>query len=412
MKKSQLSDKQLEEILSQLPKIKDHRDPRDIYQNIAHRVDKRIGMPVWAVPGAALAAVLFLAFILAPGLMDWNQSADKSMESKSGYESNKAMDADMTTFDKANEKSDTSAENSQMMDAADKAENKDAEFMAAKGENPFADLTALYEDELNGQGSEVITYAIPDQNAQILVPVSVAIPQDESKQWIVSFTESMPKLEEIEWGLSEFYPADGTWKYDESAKTLNFDVKKDHIYRQGSANSELFLEAMSHNLAGKGIEKLSFTTENVKGIEFGNYGPVNEAEIPAVPKDKRAFLFMSAKGIQTPYLVPTNDQFETIEDAFAIMRAGLDDKGLNASLPKNFKIDKVDSENKVLRIYIVESSAISEEFLPSLEAILLTAKEFDYTTVKLENAGVDQLGPFNLNEELSVPIAPNKKNIE
>ena len=75
MKKSQLSDKQLEELLGQMPKIKDHRDPRDIYQNIAHRVEKR-RMPAWVIPSAALAAVLFLAFILSPGLMDWNQSAE------------------------------------------------------------------------------------------------------------------------------------------------------------------------------------------------------------------------------------------------------------------------------------------------------------------------------------------------
>jgi hypothetical protein len=412
VKKSQLSDKQLEEILGQLPKIKDNRDPRDIYQNIAHRVEKSRRMPAWVVPGAAFAAVLFLAFILAPGLMDWNQSADKSIESKSGSETNTAMDMDTATKDKTDDKSDTSVKNNLMMDTTEKSENKEGEFMAAKEENPYAGLSSLYEEELSVQDSEIITYAIPDQNAQVLVPVSVSVPKEENKQWIDSFTESMSKLKEKEWGLSEFYPADGTWSYDEASKTLNFDVKQDHIYRQGSTNSDLFLEAMSHNLAGQEIEKLSFTTEQVEGIEFGNYGPRSQGEIATVPKDRRAYLFLSAEGVQTPYLVPTKVQFETIDEAFAQMWGDIEDQSLTASLPENLKLDKMIPEKKVLRIYLLDSSAINEEFLLSLEAILLTAKEFDYKAVKIENAGVDQLGPFNLNEELTVPVAPNKKNIE
>ncbi|GAE43422.1 hypothetical protein [Mesobacillus boroniphilus] len=96
MKKSQLSDKQLEEILGQMPKVKDHRDSRDIYQNIAHRVEKRKKMPAWVIPGAALAAALFLAFILSPGLMGTNYSEEKSMDSSAAGEKS-AMDMNTAT---------------------------------------------------------------------------------------------------------------------------------------------------------------------------------------------------------------------------------------------------------------------------------------------------------------------------
>jgi len=45
----------------------------------------------------------------------------------------------------------------------------------------------------------------------------------------------------------------------------------------------------------------------------------------------------------------------------------------------------------------------------TIEAILLTAKEFDYQAVKLENANIDKIGRFNLNEALRVPVAANKQ---
>lgn len=41
MKESKWSDEQLQELLSQLPKIKDDRDPRDIYQAIEIKMGKQ-----------------------------------------------------------------------------------------------------------------------------------------------------------------------------------------------------------------------------------------------------------------------------------------------------------------------------------------------------------------------------------
>ncbi|MEH7883100.1 negative regulator of sigma-X activity [Bacillus sp. JJ1609] len=410
MKKSQLSDKQLEEILGQMPKIKDHRDPRDIYQNIAHRVEKR-RMPAWVIPSAAMAAVLFLAFILSPGLMDWNQSADNSIDSKSSSESNMAMDMDAATKDSAAKKT---ADQNISMDTTNEEKNTENEFTAKVAENPYAGLNALYKEELVGQESEVITYAIPDQNGQILVPITTTIPKEDGKPWIDSFTETMPKLKEEEWGLIEFYPVDATFKYNETSKTLNMDVKADHPYRDGSTASTLLLDAMSQNLSGKGIEKLTFTTEQKPGMDLGNYGILDEGPITPASNEMRAYMFYQQDDNTQPFLVPTKEQFDTIMLAFEQMRGNIDELKLTASLPKDFSPAKIEPEedHTELKIILDNKMALDNEFLPNLEAILMTAKEFGYQSVKFENAGTEQIGPFILNDPIPVPVAPNKKVIE
>ncbi|MGA9226616.1 MAG: negative regulator of sigma-X activity [Mesobacillus sp.] len=413
MKKSQLSDKQLEEILGQMPKIKDHRDPRDIYQNIAHRVEKR-RMPAWVIPSAAMAAVLFLAFILSPGLMDWNQSADKSIDSKSSPESNMAMDMDTATKESSAKNTADQADQNIKMDTSTEDEDKGNEFTAKVAENPYAGLNALYKEELEGQESEVITYAIPDQNGQILVPITTTVPKEEGKPWIDSFTETMPKLKEEEWGLSEFYPVDATFNYNETSKTLNMDVKADHPYKNGSVSSTLLLDAMSQNLSGKGIDKLTFTTEQKPGMDLGNYGMLDEGPITPAANEMRAYMFYQQDDNTQPFLVPTKEQFDTIMLAFEQMQGNIEELQLTASLPKDFSPAKIEPEDDQteLKIILDNKMALDNEFLPNLEAILMTAKEFGYQSVKFENAGTEQIGPFILNDPIPVPVAPNKKVLE
>jgi len=410
VKKSQLSDKQLEEILGQMPKIKDHRDPRDIYQNIAHRVEKR-KMPTWAIPSAALAAVLFLAFILSPGLMDWNQSADKSIDSKSSTESNMATDMDTGQNDEVKD-STNQAEDKLKMDIPTENDNKDNEFMAKAVENPYAGLNALYEEELANQESEVLTYAIPDPNVQVLVPVTTVVPKEEGKPWIDSFTETMPKLKEEEWGLSEFYPVDASFSYDEETKSLNMDMKTDHPYQHGSVSSTMLIDAMSQNLSGQGIEKMTFTTEQKPGVDFGNYGILKDAPISTTSKEMRAYMFYQHDGSEQPLLVPTQEQFDSFILALEKMRGNIEELNLTASVPNEFQATTIEENEGGIKIILDNSKSLNNEFLPNLEAILMTAKEFGYASVKLENTGTNQLGPFNLADPIPVPVAPNKKIVE
>jgi hypothetical protein len=414
VKKSQLSDKQLEEILGQMPKIKDHRDSRDIYSNIAHRVEKRKKMPAWVVPGAALAAVLFLAFILSPGLLGVNDSSQESMDSNSASEAKSSMEMDTAVRDdSANEKSIGEQESTAMMESTENGKKEKADFAAMDTANPYDSLISLYPEEVDSETSDIFTYAIPDALAMAIVPVTVTTPKEDGKSWVDSYTESMPKLKEEEWGLTDYYPIDASWNYDEATKTLTMDVKPNHPYQYGSAANIIFVDSMTENFSRAGIEKMVLTTENKPGIDLGNFGSMEELPISSETKMRRAYLFLTVEGMPNPYLVPTNEQHETIGDAFAQMWQGDETGHLSPSLPVDFKLAQTQkAEKDVLEITLEGNTTLDESFLPNLEAILMTVSEFGYTGVRFTNANIDQIGPFNMNEVLPLPLAPNKKNID
>lgn len=411
MKKSQLSDKQLEEILARMPKIRDHRDPSDIYQNIAQKVEKR-RTPAWILPSLASAAVLFLVFILSSGLMGSNQSADKSVEQQavSDEKSVTEMDSAFTEETKLEEKKDKQ-ENMMMMDQAESIKNQSKNSTSLKKSDPSAGLTALYESELFDGSVQAVTYVIPDQAGQILVPVTVTVPNVEGKPWFETFTESMAKLTEDEWGLTDFYPIDATLTYDKATKTMNMDVKENHPYRQGSVSNTMLLEAMAQNLASQDVKELTFSTEGKKGIDFGHYGVIEKKPVPNFAIKERAYFIFKPEGTGDTYLVPTKESFDSFETALSQMRKANEDLKLEATIPDDFAPleIKVEEEQSLVRIFLDGDTGLQE--LSSFEAILLTAKEFGYQSVKFENAGIDTLGPFNLNEPVPVPKAPNKKYI-
>jgi hypothetical protein len=411
VKKSQLSDKQLEEILGQMPKIKDHRDSRDIYSNIAHRVEERKKMPAWVVPGVALAAVLFLAFILSPGLLGVNDASLESMDRNSASEAKSSMEMDTAVRDDSASNSAAEKENTLMADSADGEENAN-EFAAMDKGNPYEGLISLYPEEIDTETTELLSYSIPDQQVMTVVPVTVTTPKQEGKRWIDSYTEMMPKLKEEEWGLTDYYPMDASWNYDEGSKTLTMDVKPNHPFQYGSAANIIFVDSMTQNFSRAGIDKMVLTTESKPGIDLGNFGSMEELPINAETKKRRAYLFLTVEGIQNPYLVPTKEQYETVGDAFAQMRKGDEVGYLSPSLPDGFKLAKTELKDKVLEITLTDDTTLDESFLPHLEAILMTVSEFEYTGVRFTNANIDQIGPFNMNEVLSLPLAPNKKNID
>lgn len=145
MKKSEWSDKQLEELLRQMPKIQDHRNPRDIYQNLSSKKRK---MPTWIIPSFATAAALLLFFLLVPRLLDETQtqySLDSAKQEESASDEKISLSEDKSSL--MREKEDTARNENGI------AGNEPKILMTGS-------KTALYDDDV-GNGT-AITYWIPD----------------------------------------------------------------------------------------------------------------------------------------------------------------------------------------------------------------------------------------------------------
>jgi hypothetical protein len=394
VKKSEWSDKQIEELLREMPRIKDHRNPRDIYQNLSLKKRKR---PAWIIPGLAAAAALFLFFLLVPKLFDGTHySLDSAKQEESSSEEKISISEDDSSISMKRE---DSVQNENGISGTEPNM-----LMADSNKN------AVYEEEA-GTGT-VFTYWIPNSQIQILVPVSILVTPDSSKDWLTNFTESMELLKEEEWGLTDYYPINATLELDNN-NTVIVDVPSDHKYGQGSATETIFIDSLKYNIATNSqVNKIVFTTNGQPGIELGNYGVIEEIEVK--PEGKHAYFLYTPDGLETSYHVPSVETYQDINAAFEAMKKNQTEWGLAASIGASFPIKEITIQDKNLIIHLDENKSMENnlETVYSYEAILLTAKEFGIETITVLNAPIELLGPFDLTKEMKVPLAPNHRPIQ
>jgi hypothetical protein len=390
MRKSEWSDNELEKLLSEMPKIKDHRDPRDIYQSLSIKAKIR-KRPVWIVPSVASAAAVLLLFLLAPNI--WQSVTEDS----NSFKSNSAADS--------NQKIEITRQKDEGINTTDVNPENKAGFSAETKLMTISSETAIYAEDV--VDLEVITYQIPDQNAQILVPVSVAVPKD-NKTWFDHFQANDDKLTEEQWGLSDYYPLNATLTLASDHTTMNVDVPEDHLYGTGSTNETSFRSILEQTMNHQNqIQKITLSTNGKPGILLGNYGDITELN-RGNSEGMRSYFLFQPNDSNLPFLVPSITLYKDIEKAFDSMKLDIENYGLKSPLSFNFDID-TSSKPKLVITIEGDIELINEpKNIYAIEAILLTAKEFGFDTVKFENITATQIGRFNLQNELKVPVAPNK----
>ncbi|MBY0096510.1 negative regulator of sigma-X activity [Mesobacillus maritimus] len=393
MGKSRLSDKDLEDLLRELPKVNDNRHPREIYRNISRNKEKRRrSLPTWLIPGVATGIVLLLIFILSPQLTGIHDTAsDNSRNDSSTSIENKSTDSEYGA-----KKLEISEGNDQQIN----------ELTAMLVEEP----SAVYPEDLNVY--QAFTIAIPDPNALLTVPVTVLIEKMEEKTWFELFEEMMPKLTEEKWGLAEYFPLDVNLSYDQASETVLVDVPANHQYGHGSAAETMFTKTLQESFPNEKVKTIKFTTEGKKGIVLGNYGEIYELQTEEY--QNRAYYFTYLGSNPRPYMVPSEQKFASIMEAYSAMEKDEAELGLQASIPTGIKMDFTTAEDdaQTLIIKVAEESALDNQFLYNFEAIMLTAKSFGYDKIRVEGQGIEQIGPFSLTEDVLLPVGPNKKLIQ
>jgi hypothetical protein len=391
VKKSEWSDKQLEELLRQMPKIEDHRNPRDIYQNLSI---KRRKTPTWLLPSVAAVAALFLLFILVPKLMVGSEFSLDKVEQENSVEQKMSLADDSSA---GNENKSTAIE--------EDTPGEQPNIPMQEGNN-----TAVYENEVgNGQ---VLTYWIPDQQAQILIPVSTIVNVEGNESWLTLFNESMGNLKEEEWGLSDYYPLNATIEFASNENSVVVDVPSDHKYGEGSTSETNFVNVVTKDIfSNSDINKIKLTTNGQNGIELGNFGLMDELIIES--EEKHAYFFYYPEGMDIPFTVPSFESYNDINEAIEAMKLDQPVLGLEASLVPSLIFKEVLIEGNKLILTLDENVNLKNDSstLYSFEALLLTAKEFGIETIQIENAPINQLGPFDLTSEIKVPVAANFRPI-
>ncbi|MDQ6599504.1 hypothetical protein E2K98_16060 [Bacillus salipaludis] len=392
MKKSEWSDKQLEELLRQMPKIKDHRNPRDIYQNLSLKRRKK---PAWILPAIASAAAVLLIVILIPKILVSNQIFMDQADEKSNKKMELLSDKQEKTIEM--KKGESSSK------ALDSSGTEKYGLMRGMNQN-----TAAYEGDVGNR--KVLTYWIPDHQGQILIPVSTIVNRKNNQSWMSLFNEYMVQLKEEKWGLSDFYPMNATLSLNAKGDSVNVDVPKDHPYGQG-ANETIFVNAIKKDISTNShVKRIRFSTNRQPGIELGDYGHLEE--LNAENERQRAFFLFVPRNQDKPFLVPSQDKYNTLKAAFVAMKKDQSEGGLKASILPAIKFKKMLIRKNTLFLTLKEKSMMedSQNTIYSIEALLLTAKEFGIKSVFILNAPLKRVGNFDLTKEIKVPLAPNLRS--
>ncbi|MEH7524877.1 hypothetical protein V7149_16600 [Bacillus sp. JJ1503] len=410
MKKSEWTEEQLEELLGNMPKIKDDRDPREIYHLVAIKLQKR-KQKMWIMPSIATAGAFLLFFILVPNLFNWQGFEEKSMESADKSSSASEIMMEKKSLGDNQDQLADSKENEAPIEMAKQEEEKQMGITSIEVED---ETTAVYEEDMIDK--EVLTYGVPNQDVSFIVPISLIVPKDDQKSKFELYVENMSNLAEEKWGLTEYYPLQAGLIFDEENKILTLNVPADHSYGMSSNTEWQLNQVMNHIMASFDIKKVNLTTEGNPGIEFGHLGKIDEFVSKEQSSDDAYYFYFPSNVETKPFIVPFKftEKQGTIQEAFSIMRNNQAGEKLIASIPETiqFETEENPKEGKLIIKFEKGSQLNNDEAtLHTIEAILLTAKEFNYEFVKLENANIDRIGIFDLNQDIKVPVVPNKRII-
>lgn len=393
MPKQKWNDDKIKLVLKQMPYIKDERSPEFIYHTIQMK-RKRERKSRRLMPVLATVCTVMLLFIISQSFFDSNREDSFKGESKMA---------------------DNSAEmKNKSYDTAETAESENYDMADEQEERRTTSLipSAIYENEVGKQ--ELLTYPIPDKNVQVIVPVSILVENPNQLSRFDLYVENVKKVIGVNKQLSSNFPiSPELFAYDFRDDYIEVNVKQDFA-NFGSHSEDFFNTMVQQQLQTIGAKKMEFYTDGKLGAVLGNR---EETSIDYKPLENRAyFLLENDESDDQPLYVPWEKPYDSIENAFDAMEDNMETHGLVASIPDTIDIDKVSKdENKgELVVHLSNESKMEEDqkTLHAIESILLTAKDFKYSTVKFENTNVKEVGGFELTKELDVPVAANKVDIE
>jgi hypothetical protein len=376
MRKYEWNEEQIEQLLQHMPLVKDNRSKQVVYQRISIKMKKNRGKN-WIIPSiASTAAVLLFIVIGSSYITSRNETYISQEKSTSNNEQDRAM---------------------MMEEASQSTEVKEAE----KQERILSRVVS----EVNAEHQEIVVFGIPNKKAEYVIPVSVLVNKD-SKSYNEHFQQAKELLSEEEWGLSESMIDSLTITSIDGDKTVAVNVPRNHpAFHMGSAGELMFLDSVEETFRWAGVKEVKFMMEGKRGIELPHTGPVDSLPVHAM---RRGYFLYQLDRTYPVFLTPAKESFSTLQAALDEM----DDQQtlpLRPSIPKEVKIESIQVNGNEVTIQFSLDTQLKNtpETVWMLEAILLTAKEFGFTSVVFTGGNVEQIGDYTFNEKINVPLAPN-----
>lgn len=386
MEKSEWSDKQLEELLQHMPKIKDRQDPDELYRKISSRIqDEQVRHSrnkTWLLPSVAAVAAIFLIILIGPQLMNHS----------TGSQDEASMEMQSMESDTAQEESESFATESQKSDMTSLT-GESLPLIPSTLQNVSDDVT-------------LITIGIPVGDSEHVVPVSMVSAQKELST-LQLLQKAITNISEEELGLTENGIFEGA-VFEEDQQGRVIITFPQNFESLSSAQSLEVMSIIEQTFKWLGYNEAILRDLDGNPIVLGNY--VIEDPITIREDIQKGYYVLNSR-LGRPYLVPAVGEADSsFTDALEGMKLQRND--LQPSIPADVMITEISEENGITVVF-AENAIMPDNpmHLLMVEAILLTAGEFGYNEVTFINTP-DEMGGFIFKENgepspVPVPVAPN-----
>ncbi|MGY0433315.1 sigma-X negative effector [Bacillus rugosus] len=363
MMKSEWNEEQIKELLSQLPAVKDHRSPQDIYKRLTMAKSKKKPAVRWIGPACAAAIAVYIAFIITPHFFDQAQPQQKE----------------------------ASQENT-----VTKTETADSPKAGSSlDQNSFV----VPEKEQNNY----ITVAIADAKTSAIIPISIKKTNEDQTIQDMLFESGELGILDHAITIPSFID-EVEVKENQRQKELSVRVHQP-IEAFSVKDDTLLKKLLKESLKWSPYEKIKFLSDqNEGGAIIGSYGAFTEIRIPK--QSKRAYYLYQNKQGQD-FLVPSENTFDTVKEAIKDMESS-SQKG-TIPLIQAGAVKSVTKKQKHLYIRFSKDSEVEDSIagILMLEGLLLTAKEFGFNEVTFTETRTKKIGRYNVSDAIPVPAAPN-----
>ncbi|MBQ4817901.1 sigma X negative regulator [Bacillus pumilus] len=358
--RSDWSEERIKVLLSELPKVEDNRSSKQIYQQMLMTSRQKKKSAKWIGPAVATVVVLFMAFLISPHL--FQQAAQDHHQQM---------------------KMDSSADKSQV----------NATLEAVKQTDGPSHVVS------RNQQQKYMTIAYIDESTSQVVPISIEKEDEYDHLQNMMNTYEQVRLPEMTKPLQSYIDM---VDLREKGDTLIFQLKSD-LSLDTLKEANRFKDMVKETLKWSKYKQVQVKTAKGSHLQLGANGSVGTISIEK--QTKHAYYVLENKS--GTFLVPSKTHYSSYEDAVEAMKR-TSDAGLDP-LIKDEPIKEVTSKGKQVTITFGASAQLSDsnDHILLIEGLLLSAKDFGFTEVTIQQAGTDQVGPYELEEPIEVPALPN-----
>ncbi|SDB91560.1 hypothetical protein SAMN05421734_102447 [Pelagirhabdus alkalitolerans] len=395
------NDTEITKHLKDLPNVKDHRSKETVYNQVMDELNEEYSPPKrkkvhWVIPSIATAAVLLLSFII---LQMTDIADDQAAEETDPF-------AVQSVDEGENE---DEIENEVEVENEDTTMNREEVEVEEETAEEASESEFIYYQE--DSSFPIFQIAVYDKQGQYVIPISLVStsstynPEDYYNR-ISTF------IDEVEYGV-ELFPFDEgfEFEFDESNEVIRLTVDSSYDFPSSSTQAYLFQEAINFMFSNFSANELEVRTTEGEDASLGPIGEVDSLSIESVERLAfQIYQYEDSKRLLLPIAEGSDgDEFFTIDEALVAMQESRSDF-VEAVIPSDVEFSLDPSNESRLEIDFSEHSDFGDNSLTKdmIEAILMTAKSFDYDEVELSIEGIEErIGHFYLGEAIDVPDGVN-----